>query len=199
MVLRGTARRYEKRLIQAPTLQNQISQLKAQVSSQKPETQYFRISNTISSSGTSDAQVNLLVTDSLLNDPSFRDNVTGDRWTNLSLDFNAYIFPDCTKARFLIYVPKKAGQRFVPTTEQYVQHPDPSAFWVLSDDRINFETDSRNTSYHKRVNLRKLKTVFNSSSSVLERGEVVMAIMYDPTTSSVNQMQYAYQLNYHNN
>jgi hypothetical protein len=128
MNLRGTYRKAEinKALSGRPTLQNQISALRRQVNSQKPETQYFRVGSNHTSTGTVVEQKNHLCTDSLISSTNFRDKVTGDEWCNKMLRMKFNFEPDCEYARIIVYVPKKAGDRFTPSTFKTVTHPDPS-------------------------------------------------------------------------
>lgn len=203
MPLRGTMRKYERSVYnKRPTLQNQITALKTQVARNKPETQFYRVSNNYNASVTGRYQFNILPTDSLINATDFRDNVTGDKWRNLFVDFSALLLDTNIAYRIMCYVPKKSGTRFTPSTEEFNRHHDPSAFWMISDEIVdNANTNSNNSSkvvsYKKRFNLRGLHTIFNSSSSVLERGEIVVSII-GSAPSTGNQVEYGWELAYQN-
>ena len=114
-MLRGTRSRQSASVWgKRQTLQNQITALKAQVSSNKPEIQHYFNKGTILSNNTSDKVSHFSVTEALINDANFRNDVTGDKWANLSLYLRNYFNDDNTSARILIYVPKVPGERFTP-------------------------------------------------------------------------------------
>lgn len=200
MPLRGTVKKQEQyRVLNArPTLQNQISALKAQVNRQKPETQYFRVSGVRTSTTTAIEQVNFLVTDSLISSTNFRQNVTGDQWTNIALNLKMNMTSDCYGCRIICYVPKKAGTRFTPSSQQMVAHLDPSSFWTISDTYMNHQDTSSNEFTSRRFNLKKLKTLYDSNVGTIERGEVIISVIYFPKTAAQAQFSYGYELVYNN-
>lgn len=204
-MLRGTVKR--RRTLAKPTLQNQITALKRQVARNKPELQHFRIaSNWSSGASTASAQINLNVTETLINSSDFRDNVTGDLWSNARLDFRTYLTPDCNQFRILIYVPKRAGQRFVPSSYKFVDIPDPTAFTIYHDktysrdyDVINSNNTKKPHEYvHRIASLRNMLTKYNSESATIEKGEIIISIIYDPQTALTLQGDYSYMLTYTN-
>ena len=97
------------------TLQNQITALKSQVNRQKPETQYYFTDGVITTTDGNDLISHHSVTDTLINDASFRNQVTGDRWANQALNLRSYLTSDNIQCRILVYVPKVPGDRFSPS------------------------------------------------------------------------------------
>jgi hypothetical protein len=198
-MLRGTRNKRTYAMLNTkPTLQNQISALRAKVNSQKPETQHYQVSNNHTSSGIVTETVNLLPTSSLIASTNFRQNVTGDKWTNIALRLKFNLEGDAKMARIVCYVPKKTGDRFAPSSHATTTIPDPSAFWVISDSYVNHDTAAQNTCVTRNFNLRKMKTIYDSNTTSLERGEIVVAIISEPGTASTLQYSYAYDLIYHN-
>lgn len=198
-MLRGTKRKQTYALLNTrPTLQNQITALKRQVAEQKPETQYFRVANNHVSAAAAVEQANHLVTQSLIADPGFRNFVTGDQWANLWLNLKFTIQPDCKLARILCYVPKKSGQRFNPASFKMTTLPDPSAFWVISDSFVNHIDSNTATAINKKFNLRKLKTLYDSQNTSIERGEIIITVIYEAGTAATRQYDYGWELVYHN-
>ena len=108
------------------TLQNQITALKAQVSSNRPEIQHYFTKGTIVSTDSSDKISHFSLTNALIDDANFRNDVTGDKWSNLGLHLRTYFNNDNTSARILIYVPKVPGERFSPNGNIFVTLPDRS-------------------------------------------------------------------------
>lgn len=203
MPLRGTVRKYEKAVYgQRPTLQNQITALKTQVSRNKPETQYFRSSSFYDHPSTGRNQLNILPTTTLINDTSFRDNVTGDKWRNLSIEFSALLKNTSSAYRIICYVPKKVGQRFSPVSQEFNRQMDPSAFWIIHDEVIthlnsNSNNATKDMAYKRRFNLRGLHTVYNSSSATLEKGEIIISVIAGGTAGST-MLEYGWDLKYQN-
>lgn len=201
MPLRGTVSKKEMhRVLNArPTLQNQITALKAQVNRQKPETQYFRVSGAHTNTGGTIEQTNHLITSSLISSANFRQNVTGDQWTNIALNLNMALYKECRGARVILYVPKKAGTRFTPASSQLVEQVDPSSFWVISDTYLNHSTEANLSNHSRRFNLRKMKTIYDSNAAQIEKGELVLSVIYYPRAAAVQaQYSYGYELVYNN-
>lgn len=201
-MLRGTNQRRSNAVFnQRTTLQNQITAIKAQVSKNKPETQYYLTDGTIDSVGLFNEISNIPVTANLIASTGFRDTVTGDRWANQSLKLTTYLAPDCTHYRQLIYVPKKVGNRFAPslTAITFTAVPDKNAFWVLSDKLVSTsETGAGYKAIKTSVNFKGLHTLYNSSSAILERGEIVVCFITNGTNAATSQLSYGIELAYNN-
>lgn len=198
--LRGTWRKEQinKALAGRPTYQNQIDALRRKVNSQKPETQYFRVAGNHTSSGTAVEQVNHLVTSSLISSTNFRDKVTGDAWCNKLLKLKLNFDEDCEYARVLVYVPKKAGERFAPSTYSTVTHPDPSSFWVIADFYVNHLDATTNHCLSKVMSLARLKTIYDSNAAEITKGEIVISVIHKPNTAATTQYSFGYELVYNN-
>lgn len=207
MSLRGTRKRINKwyNAPRPPTLQNQITSLRRQVNKNRAETLYHRSFGSINSNpGGGLLLTNLLPTDNLITSGSFRDNVTGDRWVNKVLKLRFYVEPDCNKFRVVMYIPKKAGNRFTPSN--FCAIPDPSAFTVHRDflmntnDRDDINRSDTRLSYSPNINFKSRQSVYNSDSGILERGELVVLIMTDGVDilGGKKQYEYGYQLVYSN-
>jgi len=204
-MLRGTKRKQATNAAwsQRQTIQNQITALKVQVSKNKPETQYYRSSGTILSATTGNEITTIPITANLIASPNFRDTVTGDKWSNLGLSLDTYVSADVSHMRVLIYVPKKAGNRFSPSGgTMFVSQPDKSAFWVLSDKLVTlgrgYNNDNGFTAVKSKANFQGLHTLYNSDSATLEKGEVVIAFMHNGTTALSEQFVYGLELSYQN-
>lgn len=202
-MLRGTRTRYNKAAFASkPTLQNQISALRNQVSKNKPETIHYRGEGTYDASSAGRYISNVLITQNVINWTQFRNNITGDKWRNLSLDISLGFMPSEGANRVLVYVPRKSGQRYTPSSQELNAYPDPSAFWVISDDLIQkqdaYPTGEVRTVYKKKINLRGLHTIYNSDSTVLEKGEIILCVIGDPMSGLGNQYEYGYHLKLQN-
>lgn len=200
MNLRGTYRKSEinKALSGRPTLQNQISALRSQVNRQKPETQFYRFAGNHNSTGTTIEQQNHLVTQTLISSTNFRDKVTGDEWANSLLKMKFNMEKDCKYARIIVYVPKKAGDRFTPSTFKSVTQPDPSSFWILADFFVNHKDNNTNEAITRQFSLRKLKTIYDSNAAAITKGEVLFTVIAQPTTALTLQYSYGIELVYNN-
>lgn len=200
-MLRGTSRKQQRAAFnQRPTLQNQITALKAQVSRNKPETQYYRVSGSYSAPSAGIKITNIPITTDLIGSSSFRDNVTGDKWRNLMTKFKLTVGSSNIGAiRVLCYVPKTAGDRFAPASNEFTEFPDPSAFWVLSDDLLQKPNDDANTSkvYSKAYNYKGMHTLYNSNAASLEKGECVITVIVQAAGAGT-VYQYGFMHTYQN-
>lgn len=98
------------------------------------------------------------------------------------MDLSVKVPANMTAFRMLIYVPKKPGQRFAPTTQAFTRTLDPNFAWVISDQRYTPDTLD-NRVLRTKVSLKNLKTIYNDDLSVLERGEIVVAFIHQGSTS----------------
>lgn len=200
-MLRGTAKKRKTYAIlnARPTLQNQLTALKAQVSKQKPETQYYRATGTHTSASLSVETTHYNITASLINSVNFRDNVTGDRWTNLALSLKYFMGINTDVMRVLVYVPKREGTRFAPATNPFTEHPDPSSYWIISDFYVTHRDSTTSEAIMRRVKLKSLKTIYDSNSGQIEKGEVIVTIMsWTPGGTGATAYQYGHELVYNN-
>lgn len=197
-MLRGTYKKRKWTSARPPTLQNQVTRLARQVNSQKPETQYLRRDNFHAQVAALDL-TNYLISQTLTSSSDFRDNVTGDTWTNLTLRLHLHTQETCKACRVVVYVAKKAGQRWAPSGLKMVEIPDRSKFWVIADTHVperNYGSGER--IWTRLFNLSKMKTIFDSENAEFEKGELVVAIVTDGGLGTYTY-HYGYELAYHNN
>lgn len=180
-----------------PTLQNQITALKAQVSKNKAETQYFRSAGDHVSGAAGVETTHYLITDSIVNSSGFRDNITGDKWVNKFLKLRFVGNDDCNLLRILIYFPKKAGTSFSPSSHKRTAIPDPSSFWVVMDRTITEKDASGKFSTEAFLNLLGKHTLYDSNASSIERGELIMTVISEGAPSST-LYSWGYELGYCN-
>lgn len=197
-MLRGTYKKSNKMVVakaMKPSLQEQVNSLKMQVGRNKPEVQYFRGDGTITSTGTGTEQNTINITASLIASSTFRDNIIGDRWTNIALALSFYLSADCTHFRYVVYVPKKTGTSFTPTAQQFVRYPDPSAFWVLADKSVTLDPSAGGfRSVRKTVKLNRLKSIYNLDTTTLEKGEIKVLLITNGTNAATQQLEYGFNL-----
>lgn len=201
MPLRGTVYKKERSVYnQRPTLQNQITALRHQVSRNKPETQYFRSSGLYSAPSAGVKLVNIVPTSNLIAASNFRENVTGDKWRNLTLDWKLTVSSGAKGSiRVICYVPRESGDRFAPSSRQLVEFPDPSTFWVISDDLLQKGTDDANTSkvYTKRFNFKSMNTLYDSNAASVKKGEICVLVIAEAQAVG-GLFEYGYKLSYQN-
>lgn len=198
-MLRATykKRQYAK-LNTRPTLQNQITALRTQINRQKPETQFYRLAMAHQSSSVNAETNHYNVTNSLISAADFRQNVTGDRWTNLWLKLNIVASATCDALRVLVYIPKIAGTRATPSVP-FAGVPDPSAFTMLADYSVNQEANAdRLKGRQKWISLRRIKTIYDSQGANIERGEVIITVL-SLAQQYTTAFDIGYALAYHNN
>lgn len=198
-MLRGTyKKKWDAAYAKRPTYQNQIDALKVQVGKNKPELQYFRTAGGHTSTGIATDIVNLLPTGSLIGASTFRDRVTGDKWVNKFLKLRFVATDDCQVMRVIVYFPKKTGTRFAPSLYPLTDIPDPSAFWVLRDSTFTEKDASGRFNMEMNIGLRGKQTLYDSDSTNIERGELVVCVMSQGATASTTQYGYGYELGFTN-
>jgi len=167
-----------------PSLQSQVDKLKRKVAANKAELFTFKQGGSITAPSTATAQTNVNLTDLFYTNSDFRDDITGNSWKNHWMDIRYGVPNDCTMLRVIVYVPKRPGLNFVPTTRPALQQPDHNTFWVLYDKAM---TPDVNTNHiHKaRFSLKNLRTEYSSDGSTLDKGEVKVAFIYGGTTSPI--------------
>lgn len=179
--LRGTLSR-KGTAAKPKTLKNEIELLKRRVSSITPRRIYFREPKPILGAGSPGYLYRewSLTSDFIAND-DFRTDINGDRWKNhwVKLMYTAES-PAVTQLRVIVYSPKKAGAPFTPQldSEGFTTPPDPSAFTVYYDNFV-VNGNSFNPLYFKRLVKLNFSTLYNSSSKVLEKGDVRILVFFD--------------------
>jgi len=173
-----------------PSLQTQLDKLKRKVAANKPEQFTFKHGGTITPASTSQAQTNINLTDLIYTSSDFRDDITGSIWKNHWMDIRFLLPNFYTSFRCIVYVPKRPGLNFVPTSRAVISQPDHNTFWVLYDKAMT--PDVATNHVHKvRFSLKNLKTEYSSDGSTLDAGEVKVAFIYG---GSQSPMQYSIQM-----
>lgn len=190
-MLRGTLSKRDRAIWnQRPTLQNQINALRSKVNSQKPETQYFRVNGSHTCSTANSVEViHHDVTQSLINLTTFRDLINGDQWKNKFLKVRVHSLPNCRLFRMVIYVPKRAGITFSPTSSHFASIPDPSSFWVIYDKTITRSDVDAHEQHQAFANLKNVHTLYDSNAARVNKGEIYVTLM---STSAQTQLSYNY-------
>lgn len=198
-MLRATYRKKQyAKLSTRPTLQNQIKELRTQINRQKPETQFYRLAQAHQATSVNPETNHYNITNSLITAADFRQNVTGDKWTNLYLKLNVVASATCDALRVLVYVPKIAGTRATPSVP-FAGCPDPSAFTMLADYHVNQESNAdRLKGRQKWISLRRIKTIYDSQAANIERGEVIVTVL-SWAQQFTTAFDIGYCLAYHNN
>lgn len=161
------------------TIQNQINTLKRQVGKNKPAKCYFRENYTATASagigGTTHS-----VTNDVISNANFRNNINGDVWTNHYLRLSGIVDNTNLTTRIIVYVPKKTGSSITSPTTAFglVAIPDPAAWWVLDDFYVTQARDADDHGFNRFVSLKGLHTLYNTSATTLERGEIKIAVYY---------------------
>jgi hypothetical protein len=166
-----------------PSLQMQVDKLKRKVAANKSEIFTFNQGASITPPSTNQTQTNVNITDLIYTDTDFRDDITGNTWKNHWMDIRYIVPNNMTTFRVVVYVPKRPGLNFVPTTRAMLKQPDHNTFWVLYDKAVTPDV-STNHIYKARLNLKNLKTEYSSDGTTLDRGEVKVALIYGGTTST---------------
>lgn len=163
------------------TLRQEVRALKRAQARYRNAPHYFLLRSTLNSSGaTSWSREDIDLTDAFTSTGTYHDNVTGDEYLNNNLQTKVDVSNDVIKCRMVIYVPKNPLVTFTPTLDQagFTTQPDPNSFWILKDVYINHNTDVFNTATTYWVNLRGLKTIFNTDSNIVEKGRVRILFLY---------------------
>lgn len=184
--LRGRSKSAKYASYSAPTYQNQINVLKRQINKQKPAKVYYREAyETSASAGFGHTDHNL--TGDFIASTNFRSLVNGDRWNNVYLRLNAVVDKTCNSFRVIVYVPKVTGASYNPgtTVSDIPRILDPAAFWVLADVMVDLKADLGDPSFQRLVKLNNLMTIYNTSSGVLEKGQIRMCCIWNKTTTAV--------------
>jgi len=164
-----------------PSIQNQLNVLKRKVARNTPakvnhQRQYGL---TAVPAGVTGANIN--VTDDFIASSEYRDLVNGDAFTNHMLRLCIKVKPDVTAFRVIVYSPKVTSSSYaIPTSDNNLtRYPDPAAFTVYHDSWVTRQADLDETIFFKNVNLRRLTTVYNGSSSTLEKGAIRVMVEWN--------------------
>lgn len=168
-------------------VQNQVNLLRRTVARQAPQISNFYWGpftfTTPATSGYHATTVN--ITNDFTSSTDFDAQVIGDRFLNVSnlMRFDADI--TFTKFRVIFYWAKKAGNSTSIAT--FVDSLDPAAFTVIFD-RTYYPTKNGGTCPAIRLNLKRIQTIYNKSSDVLERGDLKCRIIVDNPTAAARSI-----------
>lgn len=168
------------------TLYQEIQALKRNQALYRNAPHYFELETTLNSDGPATWSVKTVdITNAFVTSSTYHDNVTGDEYLNNSLQTKVDVSNDVAKCRMIIYVSKNPAVSFTPAATQsgFTTQPDPNSFWILKDVYINHNTDVFSTSTTYWCNLRKLKSIYNTDSNILEKGRVRVLFHYLNTTT----------------
>jgi len=184
----------KKRPFRGPrSLTAKVNSLSRTVAQNKNEKQYFIKSTNLS--GVAGLNVNTLscITDQFT-DSQFPFTVSGDKWNLHSLRLQGL------SARTIVYFPKKAGERFTPTT--FNQIPDPKQFTILMDHTLN-QPSARTASwdYKSARDIRLNRTVLINRNgagvgSTVERGDLVICHINKDAIGDIDVNPASYRLTF---
>lgn len=181
--LRGS---FKKPTYKKASLENKVARLQRQVGRNTAGKEYFRNSVQLVAIGSGYNSQDIDLTQSIISNARFRDVINGDRWYNRSINFRSVLFPDVSACRFVLYSCKKASTFFNPATsaEGFTTPLDPAAFTVYKDFYVTMHDQTERATINENLSLRSLMTIYNDSSTVLEKGQIRIHMMwYDPGTT----------------
>lgn len=185
------------------SISTKLRRLERKVNQQRPEIRYFQ-ENINHSSGvasgvyTDDQSVTSYM---VAASPFFRDNVSGDKWKNLSLLIKAASeTSSLDRMRIQVYVPVRPGSTASTVTNtpaDFTIQQDPSDIKLLYDrtwDATGFDGFITPTVFVKLG----FESVLNSSSGILEKGNIRVRITYETNVGSLSPaMRWSMKLAFH--
>lgn len=174
----------------------QIASLRKMINLNKQQTSnyYASLSHTIPA-GIAYTLQTVSLTSNFTGSTEFPKQVIGDRYINKALHLRFDHNQDFPRFRVVVYWARRAGNTFTPAS--IVDQADPAAFIVLKDWVIYpKQSDGLGPGHNTyRINLKNKLTVFNFSSSVLESGDLKMAILsYNDSASATRALIYTTRL-----
>mgnify|MGYP000608867388 CR=1 FL=1 len=188
--LRGTKAFQSRR---APTLSNKVTRLERQVNRQRPEKIHW-IDSTNTFHALGQKSIDFDVTRLFINSTRFRDDITGDKWYNHSIDLRLKFDTPINGLRVVIYTPKRSGTTTAGLTTGYTSFTaplDPTAFIVHLDRAINSNYNSEYPFLRFYAKLNSL-TQYNSEADILDRNNIRVAILYE--ASNAGNIYYSWDL-----
>lgn len=200
--MRGTVKKWNGSPYgRSPTLANKLAKLEREVKRSKPELQHFIKSGFITWSSAGVLSTQLAATRELINDASFRDQVTGDKWVNANLMVKlAATSASVQRLRVVVYCHKRAGTTtygFTNTTSNFRDILDPTAIDVIGDYMVENQSSNSPILRSFRLPLRMRQTQYNSGADTIDRNAVQIAIIGESTATGI-QLYYAYKLSFYN-
>jgi len=156
------------------SVQNQLNQLKRKVAQNTPAKVNHQRQYALSPAPSGVSGANINVTDDFISATEYRDLVNGDSYTNHTLRLCIKVKPEVSAFRVIVYSPKVTSSSYaIPTSDNNLtRYPDPAAFAVYHDSWVTRQADLDESIFFKNINLRRLTTVYNGSSSTLEKGAI---------------------------
>lgn len=175
-----------------PTIHNKVAKLERQVNKLKPTVEDFMFNGTLSTAIGTNVH-NIDVTSAIIGDPNFRDRINGDEWYNHRLILNLQSLSNLTRARIIIYSPKRADQNFVPTTSyEFSDFPHKEQHTVYLDTLQSNAYSAQHWVSRAIAKLLSTKTQYDSDSTTVTKSPIKMCIIYRST--SVDVVRYAYKI-----
>lgn len=183
--LRGTKGQSTQNVVRVyrspKTLSQEIKSLKRQVALNRNAPHYYRAITTLNSSGAAAWSFETIdLTGNFTSTATYHDNVTGDEYLNNNLQLKVDVKNDVIKCRMIVYVSKNPLVTFTPAASitGYMTQPDPNSFWILKDVYLNHQNDVFDTSTTYWMNMKKMKTIFNTDSNIVEKGRIRICFVY---------------------
>jgi len=164
----------------APTLVNKVNRLQREVNRQKPEKIHW-IDSANAAHVIGQKSIDVDITRLFIDEARFRDDITGDKWYNHSLDVRLKFDTPINGLRVVIYTPKRSGTTTAGLTTGYnsfIAPLDPTAFIVHLDRNINSNYNSEYPFLRFYTKLKAL-TQYNSEADIIDRNNIRVAILYE--------------------
>lgn len=165
------------------TLANKVTALERKVNRMKPEIQQLNIAQTVAAGATGVQQHNVDITRRLVDDASFRDNITGDKWVNRSLILRVNaLSPGIARMRLVVYRQnRESGPVWSPAAGfEFTESPDMSEFKVMTDRIITQDSATGILYLTFKVPL-NITTTYDSGDDVITKNKVKTALIYTTT------------------
>jgi len=167
-----------------PTFQNQLNMLKRQVARNTPAKTYWQNDYSFTAAAGVRGTDCPLSVDFIAN-ATYRDNINGDIFKNHWVRLGLTTPNGVDAVRVIVYTAKKTGQVYNAGTSMatFIRGLDPAAWNIYHDEIYQPVIDGRQT-FVRKVNLRGVNTIYNASSSTLEKGDIRICIVTDKSTVS---------------
>lgn len=187
-----------KNATRKPTLKNKVDRLERSVAKLKPELQEYDVDRQLTSAVVFNNNDDFDISDSLKDNASFRDWVTGDKWVNklLTMQFTS-LSAGISRVRVIVYTPKRAGNiGYSNGTNVFTHQPDMTAFKVYYDN--TFIPNSSASFLHEKIEVPiRSVTSYNSEDDILDRNNIRIVFLWSSTAAGAN-LEYTANLYYHN-
>ncbi len=164
------------------TTQSEIAMLRRAINRNAAELQTFRSqaqSYNRALLNAPEVVIDISLSELLISDPNFRENVLGDKYRNKYLALN--FATSCDKVRVILYKPKDPGQSISTAAmgNPMVDFLEPNAWNILHDRVINVPSTSKHPyfqfSLSKRLNF--LTTINSDANDVVKSGDIRLMVI----------------------